>query len=77
MRIRMTFKTPDAVRDAVTLAVEQQVQAIEGLEACEMDMLMESRRDNLMDQAARWFGWGEYVTVEWDTEADTCTVVRP
>ena len=57
MQIRLTFKTPDVLADALQeLGDEYDQLPVRAL--CE-----------------RWIRYGECVTVEIDTETETCTVV--
>jgi hypothetical protein len=60
MKFRVTFKTPDALVNAVEAEVE--------------------RHSNLyaeaMDCAAKWMKYEEYITIEFDTETGTATVVE-
>lgn len=41
-----------------------------------LEHMSDDERDKAIDVAGRWFRFGEYLTVEIDTEAETCTVVR-
>ncbi len=42
----------------------------------EREPIAESRVDMLRDFAGRWMSYGEYITVEFDTEAGTATVIE-
>jgi len=57
MKVRLTFKTPDVVDDAI----EQ-----DGLEDYEVE---------IHKACDKWVRYGEYLTVEVDTEAGTATVL--
>lgn len=74
MRIKITFKTPDAVNDAICGAVHQ-TPKVPGISNGEWVAVKESRVEALMHLAGEWFTYHEYVTIEWDTETNTCTVV--
>ncbi len=63
MKFQVTMKAPDALYEAIRQAV---------LKAPEDDDL----RQELIEKCERWFKWGEYLTVEIDTEAMTCQVVE-
>lgn len=56
MKIRLTFKTPDAMSEA--------------LESVDEDM-----QDSVKDLISSWVEYGEYLTVEFDTENKTCVPV--
>lgn len=73
MLICITFKTPDAVEDAIVEALRDEFPygASED-EKCEH---VRHRLPSLGAAARKWFQYGEYVTVEWNTEDNTCRVV--
>ncbi len=66
MKFRATFKMPDAVENAA----EETVSDIED----ELDR--SDKIEALEEFAARWVNNGETVTIEFDTEAETATVVQ-
>jgi len=76
MQIRVTLKDPDSLFDAAEEAAECEVEAIEGLHPAERPGLIELRSTVAYDVVtARWMPDGEYLTVEFDTEAGTARVV--
>lgn len=75
MQIHVTFKTPDAVDEAIIEALDAAPKP-DGLSDDEWQEVKESRLVKLKAQASKWFEWMEYVSVTWDTEKDTCTVNR-
>jgi hypothetical protein len=75
MKILVTFKDPDTLHDAVTDAFERADKPVD-LEAEEWKMIRESRRDSAVDKiTADFMEYGEYITIEFDTEARTARVV--
>ena len=76
MKIRVTLKDPDTMSDAVEEAVRREVKKLEGLSKEERDDLVEGRtseqRSKIVDG---WMPYGEYLEVEFDTEAGTATVI--
>jgi len=64
MKFQVTFKTPDAVRDTLKREAEH-------LDASDPDV-----EDKLFRFASRWVTWGEQITVEFDTDKETATVLR-
>ena len=68
MKIRVTFKMPDAVDDAIGYAVKDA-----------MDDNPKQDEEALVGAAkkacAKWFEYGEYVVVEVDTKDGTCVVL--
>ena len=77
MKVRITMKDPDVLHDAVAEAVEADVKQVPGLTDQERDELAESRREKVRQRIVdRWMKWGEYLEVEFDTEAGTATVVE-
>lgn len=75
MKIRVTMKDPDTLDDAVREAASESVAGI-AIDASEREALAEVRYDRLRESCGKWFKYGEYLTVEIDTDADTCVVIR-
>lgn len=75
MKFKVTMKDPDTLSDAITEAVEADLKSIEGLDAEDREALFEKRHAAVSKVAAQWFQYGEYLSVEIDTEAKTATVV--
>lgn len=66
MKIRIHMKTPDAVEDAVAEAVKSGASGGE-------DSLADF--DEQMEKLSKWIKYGEYIAVEFDTDAMTAAVV--
>ena len=62
MKFLVSMKAPDALDDAIDDAV--------GPDAAE------EIKTKVRALCSRWFQYGEYLQVEIDTSAETCTVVR-
>lgn len=69
------MKDPDTMYDAVSEAVSESMEAFEDLDISEREAIAEIRQEKILSQMRKWFECGEYLTVEVDTEADTCVVV--
>lgn len=70
MIIKLTFKTPDALDDAVNNAICKS-----GPEYDEQDEEDEEyQREALKKKLSNWIEYGEYVYLEYDTEKKTMTV---
>lgn len=76
MKFTITMKDPDGFYDAIGEAVKQSIDEIEGVDEEEADLLRESREEDLKRICKAWFKYDEYLTVEIDTVAKTCTVVK-
>lgn len=75
MKVKVQMKDPDTLYDAINDAVSEQL-TLEGLtDPEERESLLEIRRERIQGLAGKWFRYGEYLTVEIDTEAQTCTVL--
>lgn len=72
MKVTITFKDPDAVSDAIDDAIERMPKP-EGLADDEWQEITERRRDAL--SLKPHILYGEYCTVEIDTDAGTAVVV--
>ena len=76
MKFKVTMKDPDTLYDAIGEAVEQAVSDTIGVDDNdEREALIKVRVDKVKKICGKWFEYGEYLTVEIDTDAETCTVV--
>lgn len=75
MKFRVTMKDPDSLYDAAEYAAKDALAATEGIDDEEREMLRDARSAKLRELAAMWFEYGEYLTVEIDTEAESIRVV--
>lgn len=73
MKIKITFKDPDGVFECIREAVEATLP--EGLSPHERNQLVESRHEETASRLRKWLKYGEYLTVEFDTDAGTAVVV--
>jgi hypothetical protein len=71
----MTMKDPDALDYAIRTKLED--LNMECDEGSEFDRDEEAICDELRATAQVWMNYGEYITVEFDTENGTCTVLKP
>lgn len=74
MKIRVTFKDPDSLLDDIQAAVRRDVGK---LPLCddERQAVAKVREEQARVVARTWFDYGEYLTVEIDTETQTCRVL--
>jgi hypothetical protein len=75
MKIKIQFKDPDAIGDAIQSAVVDELSKIEGLSDDEKCDLKENRIENVADAITGFIRWGEYVMIEIDTVSKTARVV--
>jgi len=75
MKFTVQMKDPDTLQDAIEDAVKDDLATIEGLDEGDRESLAERRREAVMEIASEWFEYDEYLRVEIDTEAKTCTVL--
>ena len=77
MKVSITFKTPDAVSQAVDGLVEDKRAKLvdEGKwDENEAEYLAECLGEEFSKKFEKWIRYGEYVTIDFDTEAGTATV---
>ena len=74
MKFKVTMKDPGTLQDAISDAVTDDLAKIEGLSDDDRENLLDGRKSAAAKVTAKWFKWGEYVTVEIDTDAQTATV---
>lgn len=75
MIFKVSMKDPDTLYDSVEEAVQDELERMTNIDDEERSMLQESRAEKVREQASRWFQYGEYLTVEIDTEKNTIRVV--
>jgi hypothetical protein len=75
MKISITLKDPDAVYEAIQDHVRGSLKAT-GLTEREIDKVTDGRESELGRSLSKWVKHGEYVTVEFDTEANTATIIE-
>jgi len=68
------MKDPDVLHDGINEALEEELDN-SGLPEDEQEVLREIRYEKASDVASAWFEYGEYLTVEIDTEKETIRVV--
>jgi hypothetical protein len=75
MKFRITLKDPDGVLDSIDDAVQCIQDIMDIKDKDEVDVIREHRKDKYLQLCKTWFEYDEYLTVEIDTEAKTCTVI--
>ncbi len=75
MKFKVSMKDPDTLHDAITDALKGDL-TLRGFDPEELEAVTEVRRRKLEDVCSTWFKYGEYLTVEVDTDERTCTVVK-
>ena len=75
MKFKVQMKDPDTLTDAINDAVEEEVAKL-GLDDEEAEAIAEKRQAKIGNMCGKWFTYGEYLTVEIDTDAMTCVVVE-
>lgn len=75
MKIQITFKDPDVAQDALDDAFKN--FTVEGItDPEELEELRYVRKRKAAEAIFSWMKYSEYITVEFDTEAKTATVVQ-
>lgn len=73
MKFQVSMKDPDTLYDAIRDALKEQLSTV--TDPKEREMLTEHRHEGISEMCSKWFRYGEYLTVEIDTEDGTCIVV--
>ena len=68
-----TFKTPDVLENTISDIVKHDTYHIRDLD--EREATKEVITSQLTKFAQKWVRYGEYITVEFDTEKGTCKVL--
>ena len=74
MIIQVSLKDPDGFSDSVDEAVREDVAKL-GLAPDEFDAVFETRRDKVWTALKKFVEYQEYLSVEFDTDAETARVV--
>lgn len=74
MIFKVTMKDTDVLYDAIDEAIDEELVSI-GLDEDEREVVKDVRGEKYRDIAGQWFEYGEYLTVEIDTEKETIRVV--
>jgi hypothetical protein len=74
MKFTVMFKDPDGVYDSLDHAAKELAATVEGIDDDEREALSETRREKIGQFVSRWITYGEYITIEFDTEAKTAIV---
>ena len=74
MKVKVFIKDTDVLQDAVEEAVDEELKN-SGLAEDDQEAVRELRVEKALDVAGEWWEYGEYITVEFDTEARTARVV--
>ena len=75
MKFTITMKDPDGVSDSLDEAAREAAALVTGIDEDERKAMAESKRDKFYNLMGKWFRYGEYLDVEIDTDAGTCTVL--
>lgn len=77
MKVRVTLKDPDTMQDAVLEQAKMDSRDVPGLSDHEREVLAESRAETTCEVIShKWMEYGEYLVVEFDTEAMTAVVIE-
>lgn len=74
MKFKVYMKDTDVLHEGINDALDEELKA-SGLPDDEQEALRELRYEKASDVADKWFQYGEYLTVEIDTEKETIRVV--
>jgi len=77
MKIKIHLKDPDGVYESINCAAKRSVEEIIGLKLSdsERESLVEGRHESMSESCSKWIKYGEYVTIEIDTDAGTAVVL--
>lgn len=76
MKIKITLKDPDGFYEAIRDAAVASLAAIAGISDEERETLEENRQGEISESLSKWVEYGEYIRLEFDTEAQTATVIK-
>jgi len=75
MKFTVTLKDPDGFYESIKEAVDNSLNGTTLLDEDEFEELAEIRRVKINEAISKWVKYSEYITIEFDTTANTATVV--
>lgn len=69
------MKSPDVLDDCIEKAAREQTDSLLLIDEDERDEIRKMRALRISKLCGRWFEYGEYLTVEIDTDTGTCVIV--
>jgi hypothetical protein len=76
MKIRLTFKDPDGIGESIEKVAEESLKMVDGISNSEREALTESRIEEIGSVLSKWILYGDYCSVEFDTDAGTARVLE-
>lgn len=76
MKFKVTLKEPDSFHDAINFAVKKELESSFTGDAEEDFLLADEKREEVNTFLEKWVRYSEYITVEFDTETGTATVLE-
>lgn len=83
MKFRITLKDPNGADASLDHEIERFMELMKeslpdgSVDPEELEQMEDQHRDVVQKYMNMWLRYGEYVTLEIDTDAGTCTVVKP
>ena len=74
MKFVVTMKDPDTLDDSISHAVDVSLMGVEDKD--EREAVKAVRHAKVREVADTWFRYGEYLSVEIDTDTGTATVLK-
>jgi len=68
------MKNPDALLDGIDDAIKEEIEELQ-LPPDEAEALFEVRQERIKKIASKWFEYGEYLSVQIDTESESIAVL--
>lgn len=72
--IRVTMKDTDSLYESVREYTEEELKNL-GLPLDEQEILKEARQEKYSESIGKFFEYSEYITIEFNTEANTARVI--
>lgn len=75
MKFKIMFKDPDGVSECLEHEAKDYAETVPSINKAERERIAELRYETLKLAIRPWVEYGEYLEVEFDTDAKTATVV--
>lgn len=76
MKLKLTFKTPDVLYQAAEQHINAYPPDADEADEEEYPYLMEEALETVKEMLEKWVRHEEFITIEFDTEAKTATVLE-
>jgi hypothetical protein len=76
MKIKIQLKDPDGFYDGIREVAKRVGDEIQGISDDTRELVEDKTHDDISEILSKWVEFGEYITIVFDTEEGTATVLE-